>query len=91
MTNLLQDGTKTDTNKRVSDLPLKGYSLAEKNGGHCTCSAGISPRNTFDTGNAEACVNSEKEDDEDYSPTPAQAHLSNTEAKDPRSKGHSQQ
>jgi hypothetical protein len=71
MANLFRDSSNTDTNKRVSDLSSMGYSSAKKKGGSCTHGTDISPCNEFDMCNADACVVSDKEEDEDYSPTPA--------------------
>jgi hypothetical protein len=57
MRNLFPDGVKTDTNKRVSNLPSTGYSPAKKKGGHHKHGAGISPHDALDRCNAEAdCV-----------------------------------
>ena len=78
--NLFRDCVEIDANKRLSYLPSTGYSPTKKKGGSQTSSAGkgdiqshrsiISPRDSFNTGNADDCVESDEEEDEDYSPTP---------------------
>ncbi len=54
--NLFPDGAKTDTNKRVSNLPSTGYSPAKKKGSCRTHGAGMSPRDALDTCYAEAYI-----------------------------------
>ena len=40
-------------------------------GGSKTRGTGISPHDAFNVGDVDACVDSNKEENEDYSPTPA--------------------
>ncbi len=65
VTNLFQDVAK----KHIFDLPSTGYSPAKKKGGRCTRNAEISPCDMDEFANASLDV--DNNDDEDYSPTPA--------------------
>ena len=74
--NLFCDSVENDAHKRLFNLSLTGYSPAKKKGGSQKRSAGkggsqkrgniITPRESFETGNAADCIDSDKEEDGGY-------------------------
>ncbi len=63
MANLFQDSGKIDANKRRFRFIIStGYSPAKEKGWSRMRGAGISPREAFNMGDADDCVDSNKEE-----------------------------